>query len=134
MKFKKHISTFLAVAVLIANIGFSFTIHYCKDKIASISLVSNFDSPKSKSVVSCCKVKDNSQSCCSNKVVKVEKKQDNFIDKTLKFESSIAVLNNISYNFFNKEIFISVPEKTTYYCQNNSPPLYKLNCQLVFYA
>jgi hypothetical protein len=37
MNFRKHISILLATLILLANLGLSFTVHYCKDEIASVS-------------------------------------------------------------------------------------------------
>ena len=135
MKFKKHICVFVTLLVFLANIGYSFTVHYCNDTIASVSLNSNFEEPCKEPVVSCC-AKDNiHDSCCSNKIIKVEKKHDNFINKSLNFESNSAILNtNASCIFSSKSQNFSTQKCPAFYCESNAPPIYKLNCQLVFYA
>jgi hypothetical protein len=135
MKLKKHISMLLAFAVFMANIGYSFTVHYCNDTIASISLHSNFEEPCSEPVVSCCAVDDSHDSCCSNKIIKLEKKNDNFLTKSLIFETNNALLStNSKVEFADKTLLTSCIENPAFYCESNAPPLYKLYCQLVFYA
>lgn len=135
MKFKKHISLLLAFVVFMTNIATSFTIHYCNDTIASISLNSNFEEPCSEPAVSCCAIEDSHDNCCSNKVIKLEKKNDNFLSKSLKFETNVAVLNSIAtFDFTDKNVLISSNENQAFYCNSHAPPLYKLYCQLVFYA
>jgi hypothetical protein len=135
MKFKKHISILLAFVVFMANIGYSFTVHYCNDSIASISLHSNFEEPCEEPVVSCCAVDNSHDDCCTNKVIKVEKKHDNFISKSQKSDISVAILNTHStIKFTKKESLFSTLENSAFYCESNAPPFYKLYCQLVFYA
>lgn len=135
MKFKKHISLLLAFVVFMANISYSFTVHYCNDTIASISLHSNFEEPCSEPVISCCAVENSHDSCCSNKIIKLEKKNDNFLTKSLKFETNNALLStNSTVEFADKTLLISSIENPAFYCESNAPPLYKLYCQLVLYA
>jgi len=45
MNFRKHISIVLASLVLLANLGLSFAVHYCKDEIASVSFQYQEDEP-----------------------------------------------------------------------------------------
>lgn len=135
MKFKKHISLLLAFVVFLTNIGYSFTVHYCNDSVASISLNSNIEEPCEEPAVSCCAVENSHDKCCSNKIVKLEKKNDNFLSKSLKFETTNAVLNTIpTFDFTDKKVSISSNENPAFYCESNAPPLYKLYCQLVLYA
>lgn len=135
MKLKKHISILLAVVVFMANIGYSFTVHYCNDTIASISLNSNFEEPCEEPAISCCAIDNKHDSCCANKIIKVEKKQDNFLTNSLKFKINAAVLNAVStIHFTNKTLQFSATENPAFYVEINGPPLYKLNCQLIFYA
>ena len=39
MNFKRHISVFLALFILLVNSSASLVLHYCHDQIASISLI-----------------------------------------------------------------------------------------------
>jgi len=135
MKFKKHISILLAFVVFMANIGYSFTVHYCNDTIASISLKSAFEEPCIEEIASCCALENNHDKCCSDKVIKVEKKTDNFIAKHFKIGfDSIVFLEKNSFELLKRQVFYTKKETVAFYCDSNAPPIYKLNCQLVLYA
>lgn len=135
MNFRKHISVVLASLVLLANLGLSFAVHYCKDEIASVSFQYQEDEPYVEEVKSCCAKEDSHDSCCSNKLIKVEKKTDDILVKTLQLDLEQAVF--VAYwkpNFvaFESENFVS--NEVAFYCDSHAPPLYKLYCQLIFYA
>jgi hypothetical protein len=134
-KCKKCISVLLASLVFLANIGLSFTVHYCNDSIASISLNTSAEESCSEKAVSCCAAEKNHHKCCSDKVVKVKKKKDIIISKSFKigFEQ-LAFQQNTSFNTSKKQIYDASNESLAFYCDSNAPPFYKLNCQLVFYA
>lgn len=135
MKFKKQISILIALVVLIANVSSDFIVHYCNDTIASISFNTSSEDPCAKPAVSCCAADNEHDSCCSNKIVKVEKKTDNFLTKSLKFDLNDVVLNDISnVKFVHKTVSFSFNENPAFYCESNAPPLYELYCQLVLYA
>lgn len=135
MKFKKQISILVALVILMANVSSNFIVHYCNDTIASISFDTSSEDPCVKPAVSCCAIDNEHDSCCSNKIVKVEKKNDNFLTKSLKFDLNDVVLSNISsIEFVNETVLFSYKENPAFYCESNAPPLYKLYCQLVFYA
>ena len=86
MNFRKHISIVLASLVLLANLGLSFAVNYCKDEIASVSFQYQEDEPCVEEVKSCCAKEDSHDSCCSNKLIKVEKKTDDILVKTLQLD------------------------------------------------
>ena len=135
MNFRKHISVVLASLVLLANLGLSFAVHYCKDEIASVSFQYQEDKPCVEEVKSCCAKEDSHDSCCSNKLIKVEKKTDNILVKTLQLDIEPAVfIKEWKPNFvaFESENFVS--NEVAFYCDSHAPPLYKLYCQFVFYA
>jgi hypothetical protein len=44
MNFKKQISIFLAILLLVSNVGLAFNVHYCGGEIASVSLNSTLPS------------------------------------------------------------------------------------------
>lgn len=118
-----------------ANIGYGFTVHFCNDTIASVSLNASFEEPCEEPAVSCCATNKNHDTCCSNKIIKVEKKHDNFLTKSLQFESSVATLNTLStIEFAENVVLFSSNGNPAFYCESNAPPLYKLYCQLVLYA
>ncbi len=133
MQFKKTINVFLAITLLLSNIGFAYTIHYCDDKIASVSLntVSNINSIEK----SCCEQTETQSKCCKNKIVKSVEKSDQIISKIISF--------NLEYNlfycqFYNSSSISKVDLKNkkvkSYYCNANAPPLYLLYSQYTFYS
>ena len=135
MNFRKHISIVLASLVLLANLGLSFAVHYCKDEIASVSFQYQEDEPCVEDIKSCCATADSHDSCCSNKLIKVEKKTDDILVKTLQLDLEQAVfVADWKPNFvtFESENFVS--NEVAFYCDSHAPPLYKLYCQLIFYA
>lgn len=135
MKFKKQISTLLALVVFMANVSYSFIVHYCGDTIASVSLKSTIDEPCVEDIASCCALENNHDSCCSDQIFKVEKKTDNFVKKHYEIAFESLVFQNIkSFESLKRQVFYSKKETPAFYCDSNAPPIYKLNCQLVFYA
>lgn len=135
MNFRKHISIVLATLILLANLGLSLTVHYCKHEIASISFQLEKEEPCVEKVSSCCAKEASHDSCCSNKVIKVEKKTDDILVKIVQLEIQSVVFNTDwepTFNTFESEIETS--NRVGFYCDSHAPPLYKLHCQLVFYA
>lgn len=134
MQLRKSTSILLAFFILFSNLGLAFNVHYCKDKIASISVNYEFSQTCDAPVVSCCAAEDNHNKCCSDKVVKLEKKSDNVLVKSfqLNLQSYILVSNWVP----NFELISATNSNQIldFYCDSNAPPLYKLHCQLVFYA
>ena len=135
MNFRKHTSIVLASLVLLANLGLSFAVHYCKDEIASVSFQYQEDEPCVEDVKSCCTTADSHDSCCSNKLIKVEKKTDDILVKTFQLDLEQAVFNaDWKPNFIAFESENIVSNEVAFYCDSHAPPLYKLYCQLIFYA
>jgi hypothetical protein len=135
MNFRKNISILLASLILLANLGLSFTVHYCKDEIASISFQLEKEEPCVEKVSSCCTKAASHDSCCSDKVIKVEKKTDDILVKTFQLELQPAVFNSDwESTFIVYESKIETSNQVDFYCDSHAPPLYKLHCQFVFYA
>lgn len=135
MNFRKHTCIFLGTLILLVNLGLRFSVHYCKDEIASVSFKYDIQEPCVQKITSCCVKLTSHDSCCSNKVIKVEKKTDDILIKTVQFEFQPAVFfNNSKSNFKTFVSGIVTPNWIGYYCNSNAPPLYKRYCQLVFYA
>ena len=135
MNFRKHISIVLATLILLANLGLSFAVHYCKDEIASVSFQYQEDEPCVEDVKSCCTTADSHDSCCSNKLIKVEKKTDDILVKTFQLDLEQAVfVADWKPNLVAFESEKNISNEAAYYCDSHAPPLYKLYCQLVFYA
>ena len=133
MKIKKSITLFLAVLLLISNMGLAFNVHYCGEQIASISLNSVI---ASRQFEKCC-VKNEilKENCCKDKVVNCQKKLDNLILKVFSFSTPFYFVINEKQQFKslaseNFECF----HATSYFCDSNAPPFFKLYRQYIFYA
>ncbi|TRX42221.1 HYC_CC_PP family protein [Flavobacterium restrictum] len=134
MNAKKSISLFLALFLLVSNMGFAFNVHYCGDSIASVSLKTAF--PSLKIEKGCCeKVVSKKDSCCKDKVFHFQKKSENATVKVFFFEFPSVFIVPQSYPFvtigtssFHKN------QPTSYCCDANAPPLFQLYSQYIFYA
>ena len=134
MNFKKCIGLFLALLILVSNVGLAFNVHFCGGKMASVSvqtLAHKVDSEKS-----CCAKKSITEdSCCKNKTVHFQKKSDDATLKAFSFMPYIVCLVPQ-----NKEGIVTAQATfirqsiSTYYCDANAPPLFKLYHQYIFYA
>ena len=141
MNIKKCTSLFLALLLLVSNIGLAFNVHFCEGKIASISSVYNLGetsdaSKKSTTDKGCCseKAKDHKQ-CCKDKVVDLEDKSADTIIKTFSFQIDAPFLAEDWKPFlFNEIVALKRAEKIVYYCDANAPPLFKLYNKYIFYA
>lgn len=141
MKFKKHISFLLAIFLLVSNTGFAIDVHYCGGKIASIK-PSYWESKESLSSKekSCCPPKvttiaNKKESCCKDKVVHFQKKSGKVTLNSISFQPDFTFLFE-EWNpiIFSKEVIIAHNCITSYYCDANAPPLFKLYHQYIFYA
>lgn len=138
MNFKRHISVFLALFILLVNSSASLVLHYCHDEIASISLVYQENKVVNAAKEdSCCAAddKNDDKSCCSNEEIKVDKKIDYSLFKNFQFDVLALTFTNEMPSFF-KEVDILATNKKIldYYCDSNAPPFYKLYSQLIYYA
>jgi hypothetical protein len=134
MKFKGHISVFLAILLLVSNVGLAFNVHYCGGEISSVSL--NFTLPSLQSEKGCCekKVVSKKDSCCKDKKIVFQKKVDNGIVKSFSFQFDYVFLAPE----YQPVVFKSAPnfknnQSHTYYCDANAPPLFKLYSQYLLY-
>lgn len=136
MHLKKITSLFLAVFILFSSLGLAFNVHYCHDEIDSISLNFKAEEPCEESEASCCSAEENHKKCCSEKTIKVDKKTDNVLVQSLHFELPVFVVSTHTLKFDLDQAIISIKRSHLIenYCESNSPPFYKLYCQLVFYA
>jgi len=129
---KKCTVLFLAVLLLVSNIGFAFDVHYCGGKIASVSLNTAASAAPEKK---CCGKTEKKSSCCKDKVVHFEKKSDDATLKIFFFQLAFpAVIQE-----FNPIVFLAIPNfknsQIISYCSDaNAPPLFKLYSQYIFYA
>ena len=134
MNCKKYIGLFLALLILVSNVGLAFTMHYCGNKVASVSvqtLANRIDSEKG----CCAKKAIKKDSCCKNKTVHFQKKSDNATLKAFSFDTYIAYLvpENKGEVATLQAAFINKPIATDY-CDANAPPLFKLYHRYIFYS
>lgn len=134
MRFKRHISIFLAVLLLVSNAGLAFNVHYCGGEIASVSLNSTLPSVQSEK--GCCekKVTSKKDSCCKDKKIVFQKKTDNGIVKSFSFQFDYVFV----VPDFQPTVFTVAPSfknnlSLAYYCDANAPPLFKLYSQYLLY-
>ena len=133
MILKKQISIFLTFFLLVSNLGLAFNVHYCGDKIESISL-SNVSVPQN-AVDSCCGVVEKDSNCCKDKIIKSEVKSDQIIVKSVSIASELVpVYYNWKPLFISDNFNIKTRDNFTYYCDVHAPPLYLLYSQYTFYA
>ena len=133
MKIRKRISILLATLLLVSNIGLAFNVHYCGEKIASVSLNNPFINQNSED--GCCTIVEKKANCCNDKVVKFDKKSDNSIVKTISFQIDTPVISqDWKPLIFAKKSILSKEKSTSYSCNTNSLPIFMRHCQLVFYA
>jgi hypothetical protein len=119
--------------ILVSNVGLAFNVHYCGGSIASVSLKmpnSNNDFEKD-----CCGKAIKKSSCCKDKVIKFEKKLENTIVKAFDFQTNFDFLVWEYHPIvFTKKVIFKHCKLTLYTCNANAPPIFKRNCQLIFYA
>jgi hypothetical protein len=133
MNFRKHISLLLTFFLLVSNLGLAFNVHYCDNKIASVTL--SIASASEQVEKDCCGVVEKDSKCCKNKIIKSEVKSDQIIVKSLSFDADYipvyadwkSIVFPYKFNFKTRDIF-------TYYCDAHAPPLYLLYSQYTFYA
>lgn len=117
--------------VLVSNAGLAFQVHYCGDKIASVS----FTSFAKNTQKTCCGKLEKKSSCCKDREIKPVKKTDHSFAKTFSFQLEIPLA---SYDWKPIESLVPVSIKNNtadaFYCDSNAPPLYKLYSQYLLYA
>ena len=139
MQFKKQIVLFLAFFVLVSNSGLAFNVHYCGEKIASISSVFSNEEVCNipvKEEQSCCAKKETShKKCCSDKEVNLKDKTEKFSYKSVSFDYDLFCQNDLRKpSLYNLVPAISSTQSVDYYCDANAPPLYQLYCQFTLFG
>jgi hypothetical protein len=133
MNFRKHICITLAFLLLVSNIGFAFNVHYCGDEISSISLKTTLSSEEIEK--NCCGEIEEKSDCCDTKVLHFQKKSETSLSH-LFFQITDFHLPDTHWNP-NTPVTISnfkSNSTTTYFCDANAPPYFKLYSQFIFYA
>ncbi|MBO9583388.1 MAG: hypothetical protein J7574_04445 [Flavobacterium sp.] len=132
MNLKKCTGLFLALLLLVSNIGFAFDVHYCGGEIASVSLKTTAELVIEKK---CCGSKEKKNSCCKDKVVHFEKKSDDATIKFFFFQFAFpAVIQDYKPLVFLEVQNFKKKEVLSYYADANAPPLFKLYHQYIFYS
>ena len=133
MIFRKHISILLTFFLLVSNLGLAFNVHYCDNKIASITI--NSAPTSAKKVDECCGIVEENSKCCKNKIIKAEIKADQIIVKALSFDTGFLSVNyDWKPSFFTPNFNFKKRDNYTYYCDAHAPPLYLLYSQYTLYA
>ena len=141
MKFKKHISLFLAFFLLVSNVGFAVDVHYCGGKIAALkpSFWKIFESQNAVDE-SCCiqeasTTLEENGSCCKDKVVSFQEKFENVTVNSISFQPDCNFLLEDWHTIIYSELQnFEINKITSYYCDANAPPLFKLYHRYIFYA
>lgn len=134
MNCKKGIGILLALLVLVSNIGFAFTMHYCGGKVASFS-VRTIDPLAAVNKSCCAKKVIEKDSCCKNKTVHFEKKTDHATLKAFSFEPiPFYVLADVKQEIPACQTTLLHLPTATYCGDAHAPPLFKLYHHYIFYA
>jgi len=141
MNFRKCISLILALLLLVSNTGLAFNVHYCGGKIASVSSVYHTGKicAMEKKVVEkpCCakKIAEQHKKCCKDKVVNFKEKTDLGIFKVFSIQIDAPFLIHVWKPIsFESVIVADTITVIRHYYEANSPPLFKLYSQYIFYA
>jgi len=134
MNFRKPVSLLLAFFLLVSNVGFAFNVHYCGGEIASITIKTTFSSEKP--VKNCCAVVEEKSDCCKNKTLHFQQKSYDVVVDLITYTADLVYLTaeeSPIVGFSTASTFKS-NSITSYSCDANAPPFFKLYHQLIFYA
>ncbi len=140
---KKWISFVFLFALLFSNVGLAFNIHYCQGQIEKISLAYTHDHTDAacemhkKPEKKCCKKPEvqKKDDCCKDSVVTQQPTDKNFV-KTFPTQLDHFIVPE-PWNPLDSLSHIPQEDSSTtvlFYCDSHAPPLFKLYCQLIFYA
>lgn len=137
MQFKKQIILLLAILVLVSNSGLAFNVHFCEDKIASITSVFSKEEvcvTPEKEDTCCAKLEKTHKKCCSDKEVNLKNKTEKVVVKTF-IDADLFLFSNKYEVLISTSIFKFIKnEIAAYFYNSNAPPLYLLYSQYIFYA
>lgn len=124
-----------SLLLIFSNSGLAFSLHYCEEKLASVSVTIE-SMAMDKEPDSCCLSNKENTPCCDDKSVEAPQTDDEFLSKILKINESTFILPYEVAHIFVKTASAErkLSNSYTQNTQSNSPPLYQLYCRLVFYA
>jgi hypothetical protein len=135
MSFKKLIALNLSIVILALSFGLTLSVHFCHENVSGVDIAVNKLKSKITSEKDCCSHSEKKDSCCSNKIVKLDKKLDvNFSTQFVFVPLFLKTTNYVEKDTFLHEEVIYKKQKTITYCHSNAPPKYKLLCRLVLYS
>ncbi len=134
MTFKKCTTFLLAILLLISNSGLAFNVHYCGDKIAAIYLIIN--TQKVAPEENCCTIAVDKNKCCADKSFQIQESSDKFQENIplFEFKQFLLAVFKIKNVFDTIHEFEKSSSSIAYAFLENLPPIFKRNCQLIFYA
>lgn len=120
--------------MLISNSGLDLNVHYCGDEVASISL--KMPEKPLNVETNCCGIADEGSNCCNDKSFQIQETSDKFQENitNIEFNAIVVVSQNMFVDFFEKPNYKVSKALNFYPFLDNLPPIYKRNCQLIFYA
>ena len=133
MKFKGPICLLLAFFLLLSNTGLAFNIRYCGNEITAVTLKAPIQNQNLEK--DCCGVVEKKSHCCKNKVINFEKKTNDLIQKiVIVYSDFIFLIEDWKNSVFSFASNFKNSQFTSYYCDSNGPPFFKLYHQYIFYA
>lgn len=141
--FRQIISVLLVLIIGFINIGFTLSTHYCHDKQVGKSLIyaenlskgcdslHEFDSQTCDSL--CCSENDSDhEACCYDEFFTAENLETTVFNLNSDWHFIVSPIFELKIS---EIVYISNVVKYSFYiAADNSPPLYKLFCSLLFYA
>lgn len=138
MNFKKHIAALLSALILFSGIGLAINVHYCGGKVSSVGLtykVQELCGVASKKKSCCGSETSTHKKCCKDSLIKINKHGENVIVKSLHLDlAAFAFAPAQSFLLTGQTDAVQSKQLPAFYASPNAPPLYKLYCQLVYYA
>lgn len=137
---KKHfiINTLLVIVLLLSHLGMTLQLHYCGEMLAGISFNQKIEKNTSslEPATCCANAVQDAEKCCKNKTVVIEKNtSDIALQKIENFDFFAVLPHSYTHLNFTRNFTLKIRNKLYYYTvNNNSPPIYELHCQRLFYA
>lgn len=135
---RKIVSIWLVIIILFSNSGWAFSLHFCKERLASISIESIYTSENQDACVSlstdCCSDTDIHDKCCESDFFESSSSDSNIVTKVFQWQLIPFIVEKIQFAFDYLTASKSKKKIVGFYIDSNAPPLYCLYCQLVFYA